>query len=80
MRRLLAALLDEAGDEVFSVLSEQAVNFVEQVVDLAHVRDNVGGGEGQFLLLLGCGGFGLLCADAFAAHGSLLKGFAVVDK
>ena len=24
----LAALLDEAGDEVFSVLSEQAVNFV----------------------------------------------------
>ena len=38
------------------------------------------GGEGQFLLLLGCGGFGLLCADAFAAHGSLLKGFSVVDK
>ena len=69
----LAALLDEAGHEVLGVLSEQAVDFVEQVVDLAHVRDDVGGGEGQFLLLLGCGGFGLLCADAFAAHGSLLE-------
>jgi len=35
---------------------------------------------GTIGLLLGCGGFGLLCADAFAAHGSLLKGFSVVDK
>ena len=73
--RLLAALLDEAGDEVFSILSQQAVDFVEQVVDLAHIRNHVGGGEGQFLLLLGCGGFGLLRVNAFAAHGSLLQGF-----
>ena len=55
---LLAALLDEALDEVFGVFFEHAVDFCQQVIDVLYcllVHLGVLVGDGYFFYLLGGG-------------------------